>query len=55
MALLVLSIEFLKTVMDLLVDAMDLFNEFGGFFDLILNMVILFMCGCEGHCYINGA
>jgi hypothetical protein len=41
--------------MDLLVDVLDLFNEFGGFFDLILSMRIFYLCGCKGKCYINGA
>jgi hypothetical protein len=30
MVLLVLSIGFLKNIMDLLVDVIDIFNEFGG-------------------------
>jgi hypothetical protein len=41
--------------MDLLVDVLDPFNEFGGFVNLILSMARLCMCGCKGQCYINGA
>jgi hypothetical protein len=37
------------------VDVIDPFNEFGGFFSLILSMGIFFLCGCKRKCYINGA
>jgi hypothetical protein len=55
MALLVLSIGFLQNIMDLLVDVLNPFNEFGGLVGLRLSMGIFFLCGCKGQCYINGA
>jgi hypothetical protein len=55
MVFLVLSIGFLQNIMNLLADVLNLFNEFGGLFDLRLIMGIFFMCGCKGQCYINGA
>jgi hypothetical protein len=47
MALLVLRIEFLKNIMDLLVDVLNLLNEFGGVVGFKLNMGIFFMGGCK--------
>jgi hypothetical protein len=55
MALLVLSIGFLKNIIDLLAEMLYLFNQFGVFIDLILSMGRLCMCGCKGKCYINRA
>jgi hypothetical protein len=55
MALLVLSIGFLQNIMDMLVDVLNPFNEFGGLVSLRLSMGIFFLCGCKGQCYINGA
>jgi hypothetical protein len=55
MEFLVLSIGFLQNIMDLLVDVLNPFNEFGGFINLILRMGIFCQCGCKGQCYINGA
>jgi hypothetical protein len=43
MALLVLSIGFLQNIMDLLVDVLNPFNEFGGLVSLRLSMGI-FSC-----------
>jgi hypothetical protein len=47
MALLVLSIGFLQNIMDMLKDVLNPLNEFGGFITLILNMGILYVCGCN--------
>jgi hypothetical protein len=55
MALLVLNIEFIQNIMEILVDVLNLFNEFGSFFNLRLSMGILCLFGCKGKCYINGA
>ena len=54
MELLVLSIGFLKNIMDLLVDVLNLLNESSVFFCLILNMGRFFLCGCKRYCNING-
>jgi hypothetical protein len=54
MELHILSIGFLQNVMDLLVDELNPFNEFGGFFDLALYMGRLCMCGHKGQYDING-
>jgi hypothetical protein len=53
MEFLVLSIGFIKNTMELLVDVLNSFNEFSGFFNLILGMGIFFLCGCMGKCYTN--
>jgi hypothetical protein len=47
MELLVLSIGFLKNIMDLLVDVLNLLNEYGGFVGFGVNMGIFFLCGCK--------
>jgi hypothetical protein len=47
MALLVLSIGFLQTLVDLLVDVLNPLNQFGGFVDLRMNMGIFYICGCK--------
>jgi hypothetical protein len=47
MALIVLSIGFLKNIMDLLADALNLLNESGGFGSLKMNMGRIHMCGCK--------
>jgi hypothetical protein len=45
----VLSFGFFQNITDLLVDVLDPFNEFDVFFDLLLIMGILYMCGCKGN------
>jgi hypothetical protein len=45
MELLVLSIGFLKNLMDLLQDALNRINESGGFVRLRMNMGIFFLYG----------
>jgi hypothetical protein len=47
MVLLVLSIGFLQNLMDVLVDVLNLLNEYGGFFGLRLDMGRLCLCGCK--------
>jgi hypothetical protein len=55
MALLVLSIVFLKNLLDLLADVLNLLNESGGFFDR--RMIIGRVClgGGKRNCNINGS
>jgi hypothetical protein len=48
MALLVVSIGFLKNLMDLLVDVMNPLNEYCGFFDHKMIMGRVCMCGARG-------
>jgi hypothetical protein len=45
MVLLILSIGFFENLMDLLEDVVNLLNESGGFFDLIMNMGRICLCG----------
>jgi hypothetical protein len=45
MAVLVLSIGFLQTLLDLLEDVLNMLNESGGFVGLRLNMGRVGMCG----------
>jgi hypothetical protein len=54
MVLSVLSIRFLQNLLDLLVDVLNLLNEFGGFISLRLNMGRVFLCGGNRYCNING-
>jgi hypothetical protein len=55
MALLVLSIEFLKNLLDLLADVMNPLNESGGIVDRTLIMGRLCLCGGKKKCNINGS
>ena len=55
MGLLVLGIGFLQNIMDLLSEAMDLFNEPSGFVRLCVSMRGFSLCGCKWKSYINGA
>jgi hypothetical protein len=54
MALFVLSIGFLKNLLDLLADVMNPLNEYRGFFILRMNMGRVFLCGFQRECNING-
>jgi hypothetical protein len=54
MALLILSIHFMKNVIDLLEDVLNLLNESSGFVSLKLNMGRIYLCGCKRECNING-
>jgi hypothetical protein len=54
MAFLVLSIGFLKNIIELLVNVLNLINEYVGFFVLRLNMGRFFLCGFKRWCNING-
>ena len=47
MALLVLSIEFMKNLMDLLADVLNPINESGGFVCLRMNMGRVYLYGGE--------
>ena len=53
MAFLVLSIDFLQNIMDLSVDVLNMFNEFGHFISLHLRMGQVYLCGCKGKSCIN--
>jgi len=55
MAFLVLGIGFLKYIMDLLSNVLNLFNELGFFFSLHVRMGRFNLYGCKGESYINGA
>ena len=55
MALLVLGIGFLQNLMDLLLDVLNIFNEFGVFVSLCVSMRRFMMCGGKEKSYINGA
>ena len=56
MALLVLGIGFLKNIMDMLLDVLNIFNEPGGFIGLCVSSMRGFgLCGWKGKSYINGA
>ena len=55
MALLVLGIDFLRNIMELLSDVLNLFNEPGGFVSLYVGMRGFDLCGCKGKSYINWA
>jgi hypothetical protein len=54
MALLVLSIVFLQTLLDLFTDVLNLLNEYGGFVGLRKNMGRVCLCGSQRECNING-
>jgi hypothetical protein len=51
---LVLSIGFLQNLMDLMEDASNPLNEYGGFVDLRLNIGRFCLCGCKRWCNISG-
>jgi hypothetical protein len=53
-ALFVLSIGFLKNIMDLLEDVLNPSKRLGRSMGLILNMGILFPCGRKGQHEIKG-
>jgi hypothetical protein len=55
MALLVLSIGFLRNLLDLLADVLNPLNESGGFFDHRLIMGRVCLCGGKRKCNINGS
>ena len=55
MALPVLGIGFLKNIMDLLSDVLNIFNEPGGFVGFCMSMRGFVLCGFKGKSYINGA
>jgi hypothetical protein len=52
--LLVLGIGFMHTIMNLLLDVLDVLNKFGFLINLSLSMGGLFMCEYSGQSYING-
>jgi hypothetical protein len=55
MVLLVLSIGFLKNILDLFVDVLNPLNESGGFVDRRLVRGRFFLCGGNMKCNINGS
>ena len=55
MVLLLLGIAFLKNIMDLLSDVLNIFNEPSGFVILCVSMRGFILCGCKGKSYIDGA
>lgn len=55
MALLVLGIDFLRDIMDLLLDVLNPFNKPGFFVSLHVSMRRFIMCGFKGKSYTNGA
>jgi hypothetical protein len=55
MALVVLSIRFMKNLLDLLADVLNPLNKSGGFFDRRLIRGIFFLCGGKRKCNINGS
>jgi hypothetical protein len=55
MALLVLSIGFMKNLLDLLADVLNLLNESGGFVDQRMIRGRVCMCSGKRKCNINGS
>jgi hypothetical protein len=53
MALLVLSIGFIQNLMDLLVDVLNMLNEFGGFVDCRMIRGRFYLCGGKRKCNVN--
>jgi hypothetical protein len=55
MVLLVLSIGYLQNILDLLEDVLNPLNESGGFFNRILIMGRVWLCGGKRNCNIHGS
>jgi hypothetical protein len=55
MKLLVPRIGFLKNILDMLEDALNPLNEYGGFFDHRLIRGRVCLCGGKRKCNINGS
>jgi hypothetical protein len=55
MALLVLRIGFMQNLLDLLVDVLNLLNEYGGFVNHRLIRGRFYLCGGKRNCNINGS
>lgn len=55
MALLVISIGFVQSIMDLLVDVLNVLNESVSPFSFGLNVSLTYLSGCKWYGHINGA